>query len=1052
MHKKIQHCLFCGLLLLSALMPKVLWAQWEKIPTGYFSYTAQLQSFEGQLFCHTPDGVYRSKNNGQSWEPMVRGLCCNGFLHFLNIDPATKYFYFVNEEDGQIQVSQDGGNTWQVYGQMPVNTPFFERHRGLFFYNDKVYVFQQNYLAIRDNAGPLNGWRPLLTLPVDPNTSGFIYNVIRHETHLWVESNLGVYHSSNLGQTWTKPLGDVYRQLASHGDTLLACAPGNNTVPPLLSTNNGTTWQQTQVPSDVNRISATGGKFYLTATDVASSFALFSSKDAQNWTKVAQNLYANSVLEVGKDLFLTISDYGILRGNLVKSSDGGATFAFSNDGLPRNGQVLPSARFIDGYLHLSDGLGFYEEDGNLQYKGWRGYSQAPINLFRAGNMYWGHYSNIHEPSVPQTCPANGRFEWENAASIAVKCMTSVGAQVYGVANQTALHKASADGKTWTQVGTVPQSDYLLGWRDRLYTTDGNKMVYSTDEGQSWQTAFDFGAPLNINVARFFRMGDTLFFSHVNKRGIYYIKDDGISFDTVAIPYETGATLLRFRIFNNTMALYIGNGENLYVSNDRGQTWLKLPAPPATVVNIVLDVLTANANTLIIPTASGYLWRLRYDGLRNLRGRVYYDANVNGVQDAGEVGIPDRLIQASNSGFTAQTDATGNFSVTLLAGVDTLRIPDASSAFLLNPAKVVANTADTAFIRWAFQPKRQVADAKVQLIVPIPFRAGFISPVALTVLNQGTLDVAPRLRLRLDPLLSYESSDFPLLQQTGDSVVWQLPTLKPFERFTVRLNLKASVTPPNTPVELALKAIVPQEHTPADNEALYKGATVASYDPNDKAVSPQVLPPFEMGKKELTYTIRFQNLGNIATDFVTVLDTLPIKIDPAQIRILGSSHPMRWRLLSGRVLEFKFNPLHLPPAAQDEPGSHGFVQFTAGVRPGLKEGEAIRNKAYIYFDFNPAIITNTAVTESKTVSVRPPSLGVQALSCFPNPARTQITLRCAATAPGQINVFDALGKQYFSAPVAGSEYTLSVETWASGVYQVYWQVGAVVYGGSLVVGD
>lgn len=1050
MHKKLQHYVLGGLLLLLALMPNLLWGQWEKIPAGYFSYTAQLQAFEGQLFCHTPDGVYRSKNNGQSWDIMIRGLCCNGFLHFLNIDPVTKYFYFVNEEDGQIQVSQDGGSTWQLYGQMPVNTPFFERHRGLFFYNDKVYVFQQNYLAIRDNAGPLNGWRPLLTLPIEPNTSGFIYNVIQNNTHLWVETNLGVYHSPNLGQTWTKPLGDVYRLLASKGDTLLAYTIGANNVAPLLSTDNGASWQQTQVPSDLNRISATNGKFYAVVSDASSSFALFSSKDGKNWTKVTENMYANSVLEVGKDLFLTISDYGILRGNLIKSSDGGATFEFSNNGLPRNGQVQPSARFIDQYLHLSDGLGVYEDDGNVWRKEWHGYSQAPTNLFRAGNTYWGHYSNIHEPAVPQLCPANGRFEWNFAVPVAVKCMTAIGGQVYGVINQTELHKVSADGQTWTKVGTVPQSDYLLGWRDRLYSTDGNKMVYSTDEGQTWQTAFDFGAPLNINASRFFRSGDTLLFSHVNKRGLYYLKSDGTSFDSIPVPYETGATLFRFRVFNNTWALYIGNGENLYLSNDRGQNWVKLPMPTGIVTNIVLDVLTANEHTLIVPTSGGYLWRLRYDGLRNLRGRVYYDANANGVQDAGEVGIPDRLIQASNSGLTAQTDANGNFSITLASAVDTLRIPDASSTFLLNPAKVVANTADTAFIRWAFQPKRQVADAKVQLIVPAPFRAGFVSPVALTVLNQGTLDVAPRLRLRLDPLLAYESSDFPLLQQTGDSVVWQLPAIKPFERFTVRLNLKAAVTPPNTPVELALKAAVPQEHTPADNEARYQGATVASYDPNDKAVAPQVLPPFEVGKKELTYTIRFQNLGNIATDFVTVLDTLPTKIDPAQVRILGSSHPMRWRLLSGRVLEFKFNPLHLPPAAQDEPGSHGFVQFAAGVRPGLKEGEAIRNKAYIYFDFNPAIITNTAVTESKTVSVRHPSLGIQALSCFPNPARAQVTLRCDATAPGQINVFDALGKQIFSTPVAGNEYVLSVETWAAGVYWVYWQVGEVWYGGGVVV--
>ena len=143
-----------------------MWGQWEKIPTPYFSETGQVQAFDNQLFCHTRDGIYRSKNAGQSWELIVKGLCCNGYYHFLNINPATKHYYFVNEEDGQIQISQDGGNTWQNWGQMPVSTPFFERQRGLFFYDNKVYVFQQNYLAIRENGGPLNGWRPLLNLSV----------------------------------------------------------------------------------------------------------------------------------------------------------------------------------------------------------------------------------------------------------------------------------------------------------------------------------------------------------------------------------------------------------------------------------------------------------------------------------------------------------------------------------------------------------------------------------------------------------------------------------------------------------------------------------------------------------------------------------------------------------------------------------------------------------------------------------------------------------------------------------------------------------------------
>lgn len=1037
--------------LFMVLLPASLRAQWEKIPTPYYySAATQLQAFEGQLFCHTSDGVYRSKNGGQSWELMIQGLCCNGYFHFLNINPATKFFYFINEEDGQIQISQDKGNTWQPYGQMPVLTPFFERNRGLFFYGDKVYAYQQNYLAIRDNAGALNGWRPLLNLAVTPDSIGIIYNVIQNNTHLWVESNFGVFHSSNLGQSWAKPLGNILRRLVSKGDTLLAYTPGNDTLPPLLSVNNGGSWQSTQVPAGTNLVMSTGGRFYAVALDTASPYSLFVTTDGRNWSPFAENMYVNSVLKTGKDLFLTLPDYGAY-GNLVKTSDGGATFQFSNNGLPRSSQAVPTVRFADQYLHLSDGFGISDNEGDSWYLNWKGYALGPTNLFRVGNTYWG-WGTIVSPDLValQTCPANGRFEWTSSTGLPLRRITSVGTQVYGVLNQTELYKAAASGKAWNKVGTVPKSDYMLGVRNRLYTVDSSKIVFSEDEGQSWQTAVDFGSLLNISVSRFFRIGDTLLFSHVGSRKIYYLKNDGVTLDTIPVPYEPIASVFRLRVFDRTMVLHLGNDEKPYISNNRGQSWVKLPMPAGISVGDAINTLTANPRVLIVPANSSLLWRLRYDGLRNLRGRVYYDANTNGQQDAGEPGLPNRLIRASNSGLTAQTDANGNFNIALTSATDTLRIPDVSSAFLLNPNRIVAGASDTAFVRWAIQPKRLLADAQAQLVVPAPFRAGFGAPAALTVLNQGTLDIAPRLRLRLDPLIAFESADWPLLQQTGDSLVWQLPAIKPFEQFTIRLTLKTAVTPPNTMVELALKAIVNQEHTPPDNEVVYKGLTVASYDPNDKTVSPQVLPPFETGRKELTYTIRFQNLGNIATDFVTILDTLPDKIDPAQIRILGSSHPMRWRLLQGRVLEFTFNPLRLPPAVQDEPGSHGFVQFSAVVRPGLKAGEAIRNKAYIYFDFNPAIVTNTAVTDAKTVSVRHPAAALRILSCFPNPAHTRVTLRCDAAEAGFLRVYDAGGRSCFSAPVAGSEYILSVDNWIPGVYQVYWQAGETLYAGQLVV--
>ncbi|MBK9490010.1 MAG: hypothetical protein IPO07_15465 [Haliscomenobacter sp.] len=54
----------------------------------------------------------------------------------------------------------------------------------------------------------------------------------------------------------------------------------------------------------------------------------------------------------------------------------------------------------------------------------------------------------------------------------------------------------------------------------------------------------------------------------------------------------------------------------------------------------------------------------------------------------------------------------------------------------------------------------------------------------------------------------------------------------------------------------------------------------------------------------------------------------------------------------------FKNINLPDSTNNEPESHGFVSFRIKDRSGLAEKTTIDNTAYIYFDQNPAIVTNT----------------------------------------------------------------------------------------------
>ncbi|MCB0781241.1 MAG: hypothetical protein KDC03_17235, partial [Flavobacteriales bacterium] len=58
------------------------------------------------------------------------------------------------------------------------------------------------------------------------------------------------------------------------------------------------------------------------------------------------------------------------------------------------------------------------------------------------------------------------------------------------------------------------------------------------------------------------------------------------------------------------------------------------------------------------------------------------------------------------------------------------------------------------------------------------------------------------------------------------------------------------------------------------------------------------------------------------------------------------------------LSFLFERINLPDSASDPSGSQGFVTFLVDHLPGIAEGAEVTNTASIYFDANPAIVTNT----------------------------------------------------------------------------------------------
>lgn len=140
--------------------------------------------------------------------------------------------------------------------------------------------------------------------------------------------------------------------------------------------------------------------------------------------------------------------------------------------------------------------------------------------------------------------------------------------------------------------------------------------------------------------------------------------------------------------------------------------------------------------------------------------------------------------------------------------------------------------------------------------------------------------------------------------------------------------------------------------------------VDSYDPNDIQVSPIAIDiktelPIE---KRLTYTIRFQNTGNDTAYRVVVEDTLNDYFNLKTFEPISSTHDYYYTIEKNNgstKLSFIFEDINLVDSATNEVASQGSITFKIALKKETSNVNVVKNKAAIFFDFNPPIITNYA---------------------------------------------------------------------------------------------
>jgi hypothetical protein len=214
--------------------------------------------------------------------------------------------------------------------------------------------------------------------------------------------------------------------------------------------------------------------------------------------------------------------------------------------------------------------------------------------------------------------------------------------------------------------------------------------------------------------------------------------------------------------------------------------------------------------------------------------------------------------------------------------------------------------------------------------------------------------------------------------------------------------------------------------------------VGSYDPNDilESHGREILHSSFTSEDYLYYTIRFENTGTANAINVRIDNLLDSQLDESTLEMIGSSHDYVMDRV-GNAANWKFNNIQLPPSVADTNIGKGYVTYKIKPKTGYAVGDIIPNTASIYFDTNPAIITNTFLTEfvQQLTNDQFSSLN---FSVFPNPAREQLTVQLSGTATvKQIRLIDMLGRTIKTENYAPSNAieTLNLKEVAAGSYFV-----------------
>lgn len=434
----------------------------------------------------------------------------------------------------------------------------------------------------------------------------------------------------------------------------------------------------------------------------------------------------------------------------------------------------------------------------------------------------------------------------------------------------------------------------------------------------------------------------------------------------------------------------------------------------------------------------------YPFIYEVRGNTHYDYYDDGCNEAiDDYVVPNVKYEIFDGTSTLITSGNqlGEYFIPLEAGNYTITpVIENPNYFNVTPSSFAINfpSDPTPFVQnicLTWNELDYFDDLEVTILPITPARPGFEAVYKVLVRNKGFDNTNGTVTLTYDnSILDYVTSIPAYTSSNTNSISWDFYS-EPFLtlEYDVAFNLNSSSDTPavNINDEINFTATVVHDwtdYTQDDNTFTLDQTVVGSYDPNDKTCLQGETEEVDIVGEYVHYLIRFENTGTYAAEKVVIEDVIDTsKFDISTLIPIDASHSY-YTKITGNVVEFVFDNINLD---FNDPNNDGYIAFKIKLLSTLNVGDTFTNNASIFFDSNPAIITNTYVT-TIVAPLSNQSFNENEFVIFPNPAKEVLNIQSNNNLEiNSIEIYNLLGQVVLVVPTSST--AIDVSSLKTGTY-------------------